>query len=91
MDTLPFRLHPVAPLLCHAAKHEVPVALLCRMDIQEKQEALCYETHASALKEDEFIYSWIADQVQAGHMDVFRVSHPKYVNFSYSILSSQFL
>ena len=67
---IPTETHPAAPLICHAAEHGVPIALLQGMDKDERDAAILYGTHASARKEAEFIHTELADQVQAGHVAV---------------------
>ena len=70
LETLLDRAHPAALILRHAEKNGVLITLPCGMDEQEKKAALCYGTHVSALQEAYFIYKELADQVQAGHMEV---------------------
>ena len=70
LETLPDGAHPGALILRHAEKNGVLITLPCGMEDQEKKTALCYGTHVSALKEADFIYAYLADQVQAGHMEV---------------------
>ena len=71
LETLPAGAHPSAPLFCDAADHGVPIALLLRMDEEEREAAIRYGTHASANKEAEFINVELDEQVQAGNVAVF--------------------
>ena len=65
LATLPDRAYPASPLISHSEEHGVLVALLQGMYEQEIKAALRYGTHASSLKEAEFIHVKLADQVQA--------------------------
>ena len=58
-------------MICNTVKHVFPIALPRGMYGQEKETAPHYGTHNSDHKEAEFIEAEIADQIQAGHMDVF--------------------
>ena len=41
------------------------------MDKEEKEAVILYGTHASAIKEADFIHTYLDEQVQAGHVAVF--------------------
>ena len=70
LETLPDGAHPGALILRHAEKNGVLITLPCGMEDQEKKTALCYGTHVSALKEADFIYTDLSDQVQALYMAI---------------------
>ena len=40
------------------------------MDAEDKEAALCYWTHASALKKAGFIHTDLAEEVQVGHVAI---------------------
>ena len=63
--------HPAAPLLRHVVDHGVSIALSWGVEKEEKEAALGYGTHTSALKGAEFIHNELAYQVQDGHVSVF--------------------
>ena len=60
----------LATLLRHAAEHSVPINLSRGTDEEEKEAAIRYGTHTSAIKDIEFIHADPAEQVQAGHVVV---------------------
>ena len=79
LATLPSGAHPAAPLLHHTEEHGVLVDLPQGMAEEEKEAALRYETHASAIKESEFIHTKLEKQVQAGHVSVFLLEAANYL------------
>ena len=71
METLLAGAHLAAPLLCHAVKHGIHIALLQGMEKEERDATICCGTHTSASKETELIHAELAEQVQAGYTAVF--------------------
>ena len=69
--TLPAGAHPASPILHHTAEHDTLISLTWGIDDEVKDTALCYGTHASVVKETEFIHTELSEQVQAGHVAVF--------------------